>query len=256
MLRPALRTLLVLAALAASVASAMPPQGYSAQSAPGITVITPRQAAAAELTGHPVEMRFGDGENGTALMVRFLREAHARGASYLADVEIHLADKKDGLWQECVTRIVPADHGQEQTVTSLDGGHYETQSVMRPVTQMVTEYEYRCQSVSRPQMVTETSYESSYDFSSKSYQSHPVTRTHTEYRYEQECHNEAVSRMVTRYEYQLEHKFVPPQWHTELRWMSAWKLDESKPVCAPLDRAITDPSLPHFVRATAYAARK
>jgi hypothetical protein len=240
---------LVLAAGSAATA----PQGYSEESAPGITVITTEQAQAGGLQGRPFEMPFADGQNGTELMVRFLREARAAGGSYLADVEIHLVAKKDEAWQDCVTRVGPVDHGHQQVVSKMDYGHYETQSVMRPVTRWVTEYEYRCHMVSRPHMVTSTHYESSYG--SHGYSSHPVTQTHTEYRMENECRSEPVSRMVTRYEYQLEQKFVPPEWHTELRWMSDWDLDESPPECGPIEAAAVDAGGPNFVHATLYEAR-
>jgi len=253
--QPLLRTLTIIGALVLAGASAMPPQGYTAADAPGITVVTAEQASAAGLQAQPIELAFGDGENGTDLMVRFLRTARAQGASYLSDIEIHLVDKKDGHWQECITRVVPADHGQNQTITRMDPGHTESHMVMRPVTRTVYESEYRCHSVSRPHTVTETHYEYSYDYASKSSRSRPVTRTRTEYRYEQECRSEPVTRTVTRYEYQLEHNYVPPQWHTELRWISNWDLDETSPVCAPLDRAVTDGDHPHFVQARAYGAK-
>jgi hypothetical protein len=248
------RFLLLVAALVLSAASAVVPQGYSADDAPGITVITPAQAQASSLSGRPFDYRFADGENGTDLIVRFLRAARAQGASYLSDIEIHLVDQKDGRWQECVTRVAPADHGTNQSIQRMDPGHTEMQTVMRPVTRTVTEYEYRCHMVSRPHMVTHTSYESSYDSMSRSFRSRPVTRTSTEYRMENECHSEPVTRTVTRYEYQYEHRYVPPQWHTELRWISDWQLEESAPVCAPVDGA-SDVRQPHTIHATIYAAR-
>ncbi len=254
-LQPFLRTVTILGALVLAAGSAMPPQGYSAADAPGITVVTQAQAEASGLAGRPFELAFGDGENGTDLMVRFLRAARTQGAAYLSDIEIHLVDKKEGRWQECITRVVPADHGNSQSVTRMDPGHTESHMVMRPVTRTVYESEYRCHSVSRPHMVTHTTYESSYDYSSKSYRSHPVTHTSTEYSYEQECHSEPVTRTVTRYEYQLEHRYVPAQWHTELRWVSNWDLDETAPACGPFERGVADGNRPNFVHATIYASK-
>jgi len=242
---------LVLAAGSAATA-ATAPEGYSEESAPGITIITAEQAEAGGLEGRPFAMPFADGQNGTELMVRFLREAREAGGGFLADVEIHLVAEKDEAWQDCVTRVGPVDHGHQGVVSKMDYGHMETRSVMRPVTEWVTEHEYRCHMVSRPHMVTSTRYESSYG--AGGYSSHPVTETHTEYQMENECNMEPVSRMVTRYEYQLEQSFVPPEWHTELRWMSDWDLDESPPECAPVEADAVDPAAPNFVRATLYAA--
>jgi hypothetical protein len=251
-----LRLSVVLAALVAAAGSAAVPQGYSREDAPGITVIKPEQASAAELVGRPFSLAFADGENGTDLMVRFLRAAHGQGATFLSDIEIHIVGGKGGAPEDCVTRVVPADHGQLQPQTVMEPGRYEQRQVLKPVSRMVTEYEYRCHSVSRPHTRTETHYESSYDFSSKSYKSHPVTRTVTDYRHEQECKSEPVTRYVTRYEYQMESQYVPAQWRTELRWMSDWDLDETPPACAPITRPLADARHPHLVQATIYFARK
>jgi hypothetical protein len=254
-LSPVLRSTVAVAALLLAAASAAVPQGYSQSDAPGITVIKAEQAQAASLTGRPFEMPFARGENGTALMVRFLREARAQGASYLSDIEIHIVGNEDGAAKDCVTRVVPADHGSSQARTVVDPGHYETHSVMKPVTHTVTEFEYRCRMVSKPYTHTETSYEYSYDYASHSSRSRPVSRTVTDYRMEQECHSEPVTRTVTRYEYQMESEFVPAQWHTELRWVSDWDLDESAPVCSPLTEPRADGGRPNLLRAIIYAAK-
>jgi hypothetical protein len=250
-----LRSALALTALLLAAASAAVPQGYSREDAPGITVIKPEQAEAASLTGRPFAMAFARGENGTALMVRFLRAARAQGAAYLSDIEIHIIGNEDGVAQDCVTRVVPADHGSNQSQTVVEPGRYEMHQVMKPVTQMVTEYEYRCHSEMRPYTHTETTYEYSYDYASHTSQSRPVSRTVTDYRSEQECHSEPVTRMVTRYEYQMESEYVPAQWHTELRWVSDWDLDETPPTCAPLERPLSDDSEPNLLRATIYAEK-
>jgi hypothetical protein len=250
-----LRSTVALAALFLAAASASLPQGYSQSDAPGITVIKAEQAQAASLIGRPFAMPFAKGENGTALMVRFLRAARAQGASYLSDVEIHIVGNEDGVAQDCVTRVVPADHGSSHSQMVMQPGRTEYHSVMKPVTQMVTEYEYRCHPEMKPYTHTETTYEYSYDYASHSSQSHPVTRTVTDYRSEQECHSEPVTRMVTRYEYQMESQYVPPQWHTELRWVSDWDLDESPPVCAPLTQPLSDASAPNLLRAIIYAEK-
>jgi hypothetical protein len=252
-----LRSSLLIAAVVAAAGSAAVPQGYSRDDAPGITVIKPQEADPDELVAQPFALAFADGENGTDLMVRFLRAANAQGAAYLSDIEIHIVghDEASGQAQDCVTYVVPEDHGTMQPQTTMTPGRYETRQVLKPVSRMVTEYEYRCHSVSRPHTRTETHYESSYDFSSKSYRSRPVSRTVTDYRYEQECKSEPVTRYVTRYEYQMESQYVPAQWHTELRWMSNWNLDETAPACAPIDRPVADASRPHLVQATIYLPR-
>jgi hypothetical protein len=242
------RASLLLVALLLAAGSVAAPQARARDEATAITVITPGQAQAASLQGRPFAMAFGDGENGTDLMLRFLRAARAQGASFMSDIEIHLVTRSQQRgWQHCVTHVTPG---------GAPPARYRAGRVAERVARTVTEYEVHCRMVMRPRTRTETHYESQYDVTSNSHQTRPVTRTYTEMASEQECQSEPVTRTVMRYEHQLESRYVPPQWRTELRWMSEWALDETPPLCTSLSTDVRGGARPHFIRAMIYAQRE
>ena len=199
--------------------------------------------------------------NGTQLVEEFLARADRERVELLTDVAIYFParDPRDGRVVECRSSIVPERVTETRTIPA----RYESVSINKPVTRMVTESEYRCKmvtkyenktyteyqqkcgSVMRPVTRTRTAYRSQYDSFSKSYRSVPYTETYTAYEshYEcksepvtktkmepvmrNECSSEMVTKSVTRYEFQLENRYVPPQ----LEVIQRQRLRELDPQC-------------------------
>ena len=248
-----LRLLALATGLVVAAASAAGPRGYESSQAPGIKLITPEEAAASNLgPGVPIAIIFGDRQNGTELAMELARRAQRLGARYVASIEIRLVSQRDGQLIDCVTLVQPVPHERTVMEQRLEPQPMQTRYVMRPVTSTVTESEYRCHMVSRPHTETRTEYQSSYDFSSHSYRSQPVTRTVTEYRMENECRSEPVTRMVTRYENQLETEYVPPTWRTVFTTETDWTIEELPPTCAPLTRPLISRDKPHQISGIMY----
>jgi hypothetical protein len=239
-----LRLVLLGAALVFSAGSAASLPGYADRRVEDVTIVTAAEGAASGLQAVPVTLPFGPGTDGNQLVVRLLQHVRAQGGRYVSNVEIQVTSSQG----ECVTRVVPRE---ERVATPQQVAVYrppQQRSVLRPVTRQVHESQYRCHPVQRMHTRTETHYEYSYDYSCKCSRSRPVTRTRTEYRTEQQCRSELVSRTVTRYEYQYETQYQPPEWRTELRWVSHWELDESEPECRPA----LAPGGTHVIRALMY----
>jgi hypothetical protein len=232
---------------------------------PELAIISAQAAAQRALEGHDVRTPFGEGQDGTKLLLDFLADARARGAESAGDVKLYFATSLSGQAGEC--RIVVQPEGaltpvevpartvpesELRPVQRLVTEHeYRCQMVPRPATRTVTEYQNRCQMVSRPVTRMETTYTTQYDFSSHSsrsvpqmrsvthYEMHnecrmePVMRSVSETHLQQECRMEPVTRTVTRYEFQLASRFVPPH----LEWVQSHRLRESEPVCYALPDA-------------------
>jgi hypothetical protein len=85
-----------------------------------------------------------------------------------------------------------------------------------------------------PQTEHYTAYESHFECKSA-----PVTRLRSEMVSKNECGFETVTRTVTRYEFQLESTYVPPQ----MELVTRQRLRELEPVCYDLEGPADDPSL-------------
>jgi hypothetical protein len=222
-------------------------------------IVAPHEAEARGYAWQSTLLQFGDEPDGTKLLMELLARAKAKGAAYVSDVRFHFVTAKGGKPVECEITIQPEDVPApvvvpekvervqamvpvQRTVTEHE---YKCTPVMRPNTHYVTEMQNQCASEMVPVTRTETTYVTQYDYTSKSSRSVPQTRTVTsyesryscrpqsvgrmvtDYRTEQDCHTEPVTRSVTRYEFQLQTHFVPPH----LEYVQKRKLSESEPVC-------------------------
>jgi hypothetical protein len=248
---PVLLPALALVALSGCVRH---PVGATTPHVPGIRIISRAQASTLGLRGRPREFRFGPNQDGTKLVLDFLDEAKRAGGLYVSDIRIILTTRRQGAPVSCETRLSPrSEIKQEALVPKVIPGRTETRHVLKPVTRMVTEHRYRCRSVSRPVTSYQTTYQSRYDYASKSYRSVPVTRPVTRYQHRNECRTVPVTRTVTRYEYQLETKYIPPR----LTYLSAnytdFNLIETRPVCSRAGAAEGGGGrLPHRISGTVY----
>jgi hypothetical protein len=213
------------------------------------------QAAALKLGGSPLEFRFGDRQDGTKLVLDFLEEAKRSGARYVSDLRIELRTLREGSTLTCVTALLPISQPGSEVVPHLQPGRTETRSVMKPVTQTVTEYTYHCRMTMQPVTRMETTYQYQYDYTSKSSRSVPVSRMVTSYQSRNDCSMVPVTRTVTRYEHQIETRFIPPSLSYLRAHYSDFDLVEGKPRCAPAPTSGASPRLPHRIVGTIYKER-
>jgi hypothetical protein len=203
------------------------PAAPDAPHAADIQVITPEQAARAGLTGTALSIAYPDDSDGTSMVGKWLAAARRRGSDRVGAITIHIVRPQEQGPVECQSVLYPKDTVVPVTVP----GQGQFISVPRPVQHMVMHLEQRCHLVSKPHMRMETTYTSQYDSFSKSYRSVPQTRTVTDYRMENECHLESVSRMETQWEYGLEWRYTPPR--TE--FLDEKQLRETDPTCQPVE---------------------
>jgi hypothetical protein len=223
-------------ALVAAGGSAMQqgPAGYTDRREPQVRLVTREQAVEWGLQGEPFVIAFGQNQNGTELAYRYLRAAAGRGAGWVSDVQVVLRADGDGEARVCVTRLIPSPKTRTVSHMQMVQRPPERHMVMKPVTRQVTEYQHRCHMVSKPHREMKIKHESRYDYSCKCTRYESKTVWETNYRMENECKNEPVTRSVTRYEYQYEQRYQPPEWKQVFSRETSWDLEESAPDCGAL----------------------
>jgi len=211
--------------------------GYEHEKVHGIEIIPASVAEEKRLVGRPLVVELGAKQDGTKAIVDFLARARGLGASYVSDLGIALRVERDGRPVECWTRIVPESTQvpTSYTVVAPGTGMTRTRYVMRPVTQYVTENQYRCHTVLRPVSRMETTYTTQYDYMSHTTRTVPTTQYVSHLESQQECSSQPVSHMVTRYENQLELEYVPPRLDTIAGSYTQWQLRETEQECAVLE---------------------
>jgi len=228
--------------------------GHEPPHVKGIRIIDGATARREKLVGQRHVLRFGRNQDGTQLVLDFLEQAKRAGARYVSDIRIELAVKRRGERRRCSTRLVPFPRGMRVPVKHTIPGRTVTRRVPKLVTRTVTEQVYVCRSVSRPVTRYVTRYESRYDYSSRSYRSVPVSRAETRYESRQQCRHQPRTRTVSRYEYQLQTRYIPPQVRIIAKRFTDMDLLESKPVCTlSAEKGAT--RLPHRIVGTIYKGR-
>jgi hypothetical protein len=225
---------------------------------PGIRIIKSSQAAQLGARGAEFELRFGDKQDGTKLVLDFLEEAKRSGAKYVSEIRIELRSLREGQPVLCATELVPFAKQEKEVVPVMQPGRTETRTVPKLVTTTVSESSYQCRTSSVPVTRMETSYQYQYDYASRSSRSVPVTRMVTSYESRQECHYLPVTRTVTRYENQIETHYVPPSLAHLAAHYTDFDLMESPPRCRPAPPASTQaamPALPHRIVGLVYRER-
>jgi hypothetical protein len=246
--------LLPLLLSSACLGAAGPPPGHTTPFVPGIRIIRPDQAGQIGVAGRPYELRFGEDQDGTKLVLDFLDEAKRAGATFVSDIRIELLTTRGGEHVRCETRLLPYTKKEKYVVEQHNPGRIETRSVPKMVTQTVTEQSYQCRMVSQPVTRMETSYQVQYDYTSKSSRSVPVTRMVTTYQSRNECTYVPVTRTVTRYEHQVETRFIPPSVTYLQAHFTDFDLVESVPRCSPVDAGAETQRQPHRIAGTIYVA--
>jgi hypothetical protein len=239
-------------ALLSMVACVHGPEGYTAPDARGVVLTTQAEASKGGLEAWTLQVPFGAKQDGTELVLDFMKRAEQAGASYVSDVSIVLASEQDGQPVECRTRVEPRADTQLRHATVMRPGHTQSRMELVPVTRTVTEHEYRCHMVSEMRMVPETYTETQYDSFSKSSRSVTRTRMVTRSESRNQCNSVPVTRTVTRYEHQFRNEFIPPRFETELRPYTTWALQESAPECTPHEGTAAPATRPNRIEGTLY----
>ncbi len=209
------------------------PVGNATPHVPGIRILRNSQAAKLGVAPAPFELRFGDKQDGTKLVLDFLDEAKRSGAKYVSDIRIELRSLRDGQPIVCATELVPFAKQEKEVVPVMQPGRTETRMVPKLVTATVTESSYQCHTTYVPVTRMETTDQYQYDYVSRSSRSVPVTRMVTSYQSRQDCRMVPVTRMVTRYENQIETHYVPPSLAQVAAQYTDFDLMESPPRCRP-----------------------
>ncbi len=133
-------------------------RGYESQKVPGIRILAEGEVARLGLERVPFAQPFGEERDGTRLVLAFLESARARGAEYVSGLEIDIVTEIEGEATRCTTLVGPEAEVETRTRVVHKPGRMEQRQVLEPVTRQVTEYQYRCQLVSKPVTRYETTY--------------------------------------------------------------------------------------------------
>jgi hypothetical protein len=212
---------LLLSLSVGACATTRAPHGYSAKAAPGVQVIAPAEADAAGLSGTIFQLAYGDVPGDQGMVTHFLGAARQRGAAFVSNIEVHVVDDKDGRWEECVTRLLPSDRGSRRETQRFVPSHYDEVAV--PVSGGPTQF-----SETRLVCPRQDSNAGGCIQTTGSGGSRDATVYHTERR------------------------FVQAHWESEVRWVSDWKLEETRPTCAPVQHPLAANAPARLVRATVY----
>ncbi len=209
--------------------------GYSMEGAEDIKIIKPDMPGIENYSSEIMEVTFEKKQDGTQLILEFLKKAQEKGALYVSDITITINSVAESQPVSCVTEILPIDKTTAKTEPVYTSSKYQGKYVYKPVMKMVTEYQYKCEYVSKPVREQETYYTTEYDNYSKKSKSVSKTRYVTRYKSQQECASKPVTRYVTRYEYQYESEYIPPKLEYITRYYTTWELKESEPACTDGD---------------------
>jgi hypothetical protein len=205
-----------------------------------IQSITPEQAASAGLVESPLTVPVVDDSDGSRMMATWLDQVRRQGSYRVGNVTLHVVRPGENGTVECRSTLYPRNAPMPVSIPSST----HPVPVTRPVQRSVMHSEWRCQMVSKPHSRMVTNYTMQYDFFSKSMRSVPQTQTVTEYRMENECRSELVSRLETQWEYTTEWRYTPPR----VEIVDKVMLKETEPSC----ETITDPNVVSRVEGTVY----
>src|SRR5579859_1366983 len=103
-------------------------------------VVPAAYALSRGLTATAAQEAFGAGQDGTQLLVDFLKRAREAGAVYVSDIVFYFASQREEGPVECKVDVYPDDGATPQARL----GQTEVVPMQRPVGGLVTEQEYRC----------------------------------------------------------------------------------------------------------------
>lgn len=120
-----------------------------------LRVVSHSEAARSGLVVRQIRVSFGAGKDGTELDSTLLERAEQQGAQLVSDISIVLRTSDETGVTECVTELVP----ETVSESHWKPGHLRSVPVHAPISRMVTERQYRCHMVSRPETRQVTEYQ-------------------------------------------------------------------------------------------------
>jgi hypothetical protein len=209
----------------------------------------------------PIELPFGQGQNGTELVVALMQRARAAGATAVGDLAFHMVFKRRGAYIECETKVLFGDELQRELAAAPppapaaapDPDGYATDvSSFQPheVSFVANEQELRCKQVAVEDRDVQRRYDSRFDAEvGRQSDSIPLDTTmHAEQR--EACAPEHVTRNVTRFDYQAKLAYVPPDWSYLAPTYAHEPIFESPPQCFAVDAAELGDHPTHRLTAT------
>ncbi len=247
----------VLAALALGACSTLPP---AVEPRPGIEVrIVPHdELVTRTATRAPIELPFGQSQNGTELVTALLQRARAAGATYVGDLAFHMVFKWRGSFVECETTInfgdVPSTPPPSAAPVAPQDDEYSTEvQSFQPheVTLVANERDLKCKQVAVVREELKRRYESRFEVEvARKSDEIPVDTVMTSEQVE-ECSPERVNRRVERYDYQVRLDYVPPDWtYLATTYAAGTRLSESPPLCYAIDASSLGAHPVHRLTAT------
>jgi hypothetical protein len=138
--------------------------------------------------GTPVAVSFGDGRNGTELVIQLLAAARAAGATGVSGFAIKVG--------RCTREVAVAPAMTSDATPSPE---------LERITMLVRETRYRCETHMDQTLVPDPK--------------NPEGHFHeTEMTAIDSCEHEPVEHVVTRYKFELDHAFTPPDWAVIRAW--------------------------------------
>jgi hypothetical protein len=253
----------MLAAVAVATACSTAPPPPPAEPRPGLDVrIVPHdELVTRTATRTPIELAFGQSQNGTELVTALLQRARDAGATYVGDLAFHMVFKWRGSFVECETKLrvggeatapAPAPPPAPAADDDSSDGYSTEVTSFQPheVSFDANERELACKQVAIAQETEKRRYDSRVDaqVSRKSDQI-PVDLAITTVNVD-DCRSEQVQRRVERYDYQVRLAYVPPDWRYLGAAYASGALRESPPLCYAIDPSALGDRPVHRLTAT------
>jgi hypothetical protein len=205
----------------------------------------------------PLEVPFGQGQNGSELVLGLLHEAQEAGATYVTDLTFHMVFKRRGVVVECETNAVfrddPALRPGSIASSPEPAAEYSTDVAnLEPhaVSFTAVEPELGCKKVAVAVSEDVPRYANLYDVDiPRIIDTVPVDHV-VHLAWHDACELKQVKRPVTRFDYQARLAYVPPRWNYIGARYAGEPLIETPPLCDAVDPATLGPHPVHRLTAT------
>jgi hypothetical protein len=245
--------------LVVGACSAVPPTPAEPRPGLDVRIVAHDELVMRTATRAPIELPFGQSQNGTALVTALMQRARDAGATYVGDLAFHMVFKWRGSFVECETKltfgtppvVAPSQPPSPETTSSDDVYSTEVRSFEpHEVAFVAHERDLKCTHVAVEHEEQQRRYASRFDAEvARKSDEIPVDTTMVSEQVEQ-CAPERVNRRVERYDYQVKLDYVPPDWTYLGATYAGTALSESQPLCFALDASTLGARPSHRVTAT------
>jgi hypothetical protein len=223
-----------------------------------VRIVRRADVAREETKAVPLELPFGQGQNGSVLVLALLQQATEAGAAYVTDLTFHMVFKRRGVIVECETKAVFRDdpllvEKPAVATSSAPASEYSTDVTSfepHAVSFTASEPELGCKQVAVAVTEVVPDHASLYDVDiPRIITKVPVEVVdHLERR--DACELAQVTRAVTRYDFQKSLAYVPPRWSYIAARFADEPLVETAPLCYAIDPAQLGAQPVHRLSAT------